>query len=250
MPTLSNLYLFAYNSLQAFGWAVCLSRILSDFISTGTLTGAYASAGDLICLLQVSAFLEVIHGAIGLVPSGMLLPLMQWGGRTNVILVIVRQIEEAWGFCSSFNGIAAFCTETNWNPIVLMILQLQESPAVFITFTAWSLSEVIRYPHHALNCIGKCPYWIVYLRYTAFTVLYPTGESAEMWIMYRALSYIKKKNLLADVLFPSFPFLYHNFLSVLLPTYPFLWLKLYLHLFKQRQSKLGKDHEQKKKKKK
>ncbi|XP_024032176.1 very-long-chain (3R)-3-hydroxyacyl-CoA dehydratase 2 [Morus notabilis] len=221
MPTLSNLYLFAYNSLQAFGWAVCLSRILSDFISTGTLTGAYASAGDLICLLQVSAFLEVIHGAIGLVPSGMLLPLMQWGGRTNVILVIVRQIEE-----------------------------LQESPAVFITFTAWSLSEVIRYPHHALNCIGKCPYWIVYLRYTAFTVLYPTGESAEMWIMYRALSYIKKKNLLADVLFPSFPFLYHNFLSVLLPTYPFLWLKLYLHLFKQRQSKLGKDHEQKKKKKK
>ncbi|GMN24341.1 hypothetical protein TIFTF001_000514 [Ficus carica] len=65
MPSLSYLYLFAYNSLQAFGWAFCLVRILGDFISTGTVNGAYASAGDLICLMQVSAFLEVIHGAIG-----------------------------------------------------------------------------------------------------------------------------------------------------------------------------------------
>lgn len=220
MPSLSYLYLFAYNSLQAFGWAFCLVRILGDFISTGTVNGAYASAGDLICLMQVSAFLEVIHGAIGLVPSGMLLPLMQWGGRTHVILIIIRQIKE-----------------------------LQESPAVFIIFAAWSLSEVIRYPHHALNCIGKCPYWILYLRYTAFTILYPIGESAEIWVMYKALSCIHKTNLFGDI-FPCFPFLYYNFLSVFLLIYPLLWLKLYLHLFKQRKLKLGNgnDHEKKKKK--
>ncbi|PON52558.1 Protein-tyrosine phosphatase-like, PTPLA [Trema orientale] len=122
MPPPSNLYLFGYNSLQTVGWAVSLFSILSSFISTGALHGGYASAGELICLLQIAAFLEVIHGAIGglfiylfrileisgLVPSGVVLPLMQWGGRTHFLLAI-----------------------------------LQELPAVFITFLAWSLSEVI-----------------------------------------------------------------------------------------------------------
>lgn len=41
--------------------------------------------------------------------------------------------------------------------------------------------------------------------------------------------------------------IYLNFLyQVLLLCYPFLWLKLYLHMFKQRRSKLGKRHEKKK----
>lgn len=41
--------------------------------------------------------------------------------------------------------------------------------------------------------------------------------------------------------------IYLNFLyQVLLLCYPFLWLKLYLHMFKQRRSKLGKHHEKKK----
>lgn len=30
----------------------------------------------------------------GIVPSGVLLPLMQWGGRTHFLLAIVRQIPE------------------------------------------------------------------------------------------------------------------------------------------------------------
>ncbi|KAF4361916.1 hypothetical protein F8388_005652 [Cannabis sativa] len=100
MPPPSNLYLFGYNSLQAFGWAIAVFRILTNFISTGFLYGGYASAGDLICLLQSVAFLEVIHGAIGLVPSGVVLPLMQWGGRTHFLLAIVRQIDEVRSFTS------------------------------------------------------------------------------------------------------------------------------------------------------
>lgn len=93
-----------------------------------------------------------------------------------------------------------------------------------------------------------------FIRYTVFIVLYPTGESAEsksmnhfsmklvkplwsntllfyflffcklmvkllfghyhaVWVMYKALSYIYKANLFGDI-FPGFPFLYYNFLSV------------------------------------
>ncbi|KAM1040236.1 hypothetical protein ACFX13_030187 [Malus domestica] len=210
MARLSNLYLLAYNSLQAAAWAVCLSLSLSSAVN-----GAYASAGHLIYLLQMVQFLEVIHGAIGLVPSGVVFPLMQWAGRAH-FLYVVRQTHE-----------------------------VQESPSVFITFVAWSLSEVIRYPHYAFNCTGSCPSWITYLRYTAFIVLYPPGMAGETWLMYQALPFIKKKSLSPD--FPAgLSFSYYNFLRVLLVCYPFLCLKLYLHMFKQRQSKLGK-HPKKKK---
>ncbi|KAL2487836.1 Protein-tyrosine phosphatase-like [Forsythia ovata] len=204
MSPMQSFYLFSYNLFQALGWAVSLFKILSNFLSAKSVNGSYSSAGELISI----AFLEVIHGAIGIVPSGLLLPLMQWGGRTHYLLAIVRRIHE-----------------------------VQELPSVFITFFAWSLSEVIRYSHYALSCLGTPPYWTTYTRYTAFIVLYPIGVfPGEMWLMYQALPLIKKKNLYAD----SLPFNYYYFVVVLLLCYPFLWLKLYLHLFKQRRSKLGK----------
>ncbi|RWR81679.1 very-long-chain 3R-3-hydroxyacyl-CoA dehydratase 2 [Cinnamomum micranthum f. kanehirae] len=213
---MSKLYLLAYNSLQAFGWALSLSRIASDFISTKSFNGAYASAGDLICLLQTLAFMEVIHSAIGLVPSGVLLSFMQWGGRTHFLLAIVRQIVE-----------------------------VQELPSVFITFVAWSMSEVIRYFHYASTSMGICPSWLTYLRYTAFIVLYPIGVApGEMWLMYQALPFITRRKLYANV-FDHLPFSYSSFVKAVLVCYPFLWLKLYLHLFKQRQKKLGKSHKKK-----
>ncbi|KAL4292908.1 uncharacterized protein [Arachis hypogaea] len=121
----------------------------------------------------------------GLVPSGALLPLMQWGGRTHFLLAIVTKLDE-----------------------------VQKLPSVFITFFAWSISEVIRYSHYAFSCIGNCPYWITYLRYTAFIVLYPLGVGpGEIWIMYRALPIVKKKNLYSET-FSGLPFSYYNFLKV------------------------------------
>ncbi|KAF4361914.1 hypothetical protein F8388_005650 [Cannabis sativa] len=114
----------------------------------------------------------------------------------------------------------------------------------FIKLASYKIG-VVRYPQHAFTCIGSCPYWITYLRYTAFIVLYPVGLfTGEMWLMYEAVPFIKKKNLYADF-FSAFPFTYYTFVRVLLVLYPFLWLKLYLHLFKQRRSKLRK-HDKKK----
>ncbi|KAJ4842273.1 hypothetical protein Tsubulata_023795 [Turnera subulata] len=216
MSSISRLYLFAYNSLQAIGWGTALFRILTNFVSTKSLDGAYASAGDLICFSQTAAFLEVIHGALGIVPSGVLFPFLQWGGRTHFVLAIVRNIS-----------------------------QVQQLPSVFITFVAWCLAEVIRYPHYALSTIGSCPSWLTYLRYTAFIVLYPIGLApGEMWTMYQALPIVKEKNLYADF-FAAFPFSYYNFLRVLLVCYPLPWSSLYMRLLKQRRAKLGKPQRKK-----
>uniref|UniRef100_A0A803KS32 Very-long-chain (3R)-3-hydroxyacyl-CoA dehydratase n=1 Tax=Chenopodium quinoa TaxID=63459 RepID=A0A803KS32_CHEQI len=203
MPRLSNLYLFTYNFAQTIGWAVALIQILIGFTSTKSFNGAFASSGQIICLLQKAAFLEVIHGALGIVPSGVLLPLMQWGGRSHYLLAIAGKIVE-----------------------------LQTSPSIFITFVAWSISEIIRYSNYALSCIGDCPYWSTYVRYTVFIPLYPVGVAGEthslsvrkvvvnsvdfhisVWLMYQALTYIKEKDLYRDF-FSVLPFSYHTFVQV------------------------------------
>ena len=216
MPSISTFYLLTYNSFQAIGWFVSLTIILHNLVSTASIAGTYSSVGTLICFLQCAAFLEVIHGAIGLVPSGAVLPLLQWGGKTHFLLAIVRGINE-----------------------------VQELPAVFITFLAWSIGEVIRYSHYAFSCLGNCPSWITYIRYTAFIVLYPLGVfPGEMWLMYQALPIIKKNNIYADS-FSGLPFSYYDFLKVVIVVYPFFWFKLYLHLFKQRRFKLYKRHDRK-----
>ncbi|KAL2899105.1 hypothetical protein RDABS01_024187 [Bienertia sinuspersici] len=210
MPRLSNLYLFTYNSIQTLGWVVALLRIIKGFITSNSFNGAFASSGELICLLQLVAFLEVIHGALGIVPSGVLLPLMQWGGRSHYLLAIAGKIVE-----------------------------IQDSPSIFVTFVAWCIGEMIRYSNYALSCIGKCPYWLTYVRYTAFIPVYPLGVAGEMSLMYQALPYMKEKDLYSDF-FSVFPFDYYTFVQALLLCYPFLWMKLYLHLLKQRRSKLRK----------
>ncbi|CAL4901150.1 unnamed protein product [Urochloa decumbens] len=207
----SKLYLVCYNSLQALGWSIALLRLVACLAHPLSVHSAYAVAGDLICLLQTSAILETVHAAIGLVPTTPLLAFLQWGGRTHFVLAIVRQIPE-----------------------------VQISPSVFITFMAWSISEVIRYSQYALTTLKVCPSWLTYLRYTAFIMLYPIGVGpGEMWTMYQALPYVKKRNLYSDF-FKKFSMSYHSFLVGVLVCYPFLWLKLYMHVFKQRKSKLGK----------
>ncbi|MCD9560914.1 hypothetical protein HAX54_019737 [Datura stramonium] len=81
----------------------------------------------------------------------------------------------------------------------ILPLQLRNGPglpSVFITFSAWSLSEVIRYSHYALSCIGGPPYFITYLRYTAFILLYPIG----VWPGESTSAFIKREPLCRDSL--------------------------------------------------
>ncbi|GAY38175.1 hypothetical protein CUMW_034680 [Citrus unshiu] len=87
-----KLYLFGYNSLQAAGWIVAIFMLLSNLLSTKSIAGTFASAGEIIWILQTAAFLEVVHGAVGILPSGVRLPFMQWCGRTLFFLVTAREI--------------------------------------------------------------------------------------------------------------------------------------------------------------
>lgn len=204
-------YLTCYNAAQSFGWAIVLVRLIHHVVETESLMGGFSAAGNVVCYLQLAAFLEVVHSVLGLVRTGTLYAFMQWLGRSHILFAIIAKIPE-----------------------------VQEQSAVTITFLAWSSVEVIRYPQYALGLLGLCPQWLTWLRYTAFIVLYPIGALyGEMLAMYLSLDFIKKRNLYSR----SFQWLtidYHSFVVWVMIVYPFLWLLLYLHMFRQRRSKLAK----------
>lgn len=208
---MATAYLACYNAAQSLGWAVALVRLVNHVGETKSLTGGFSAAGNVVCFLQLAAFLEIVHTVLGLVRTSTLYAFMQWMGRSHVLFAIITNVPE-----------------------------MQEQPPVMITFLAWSAAEVIRYPQYTLGILGVCPHWLTWLRYTAFIVLYPIGALyGEMLVMYLSLDVIKKRHLYANT-FKWLPFDYHSFVVWIMIVYPFLWLLLYLHMFRQRRSKLAK----------
>ncbi|QCD90705.1 3-hydroxy acyl-CoA dehydratase [Vigna unguiculata] len=56
----------------------------------------------------------------------------------------------------------------------------------------WSFPEIIRYFFFGLKeAFGSAPSWLLWLRYSTFLVLYPTGISSEVGLIYNALPFIK-----------------------------------------------------------
>lgn len=52
---------------------------------------------------------------------------------------------------------------------------------------SWSLTEVIRYEFYACTLLGAEPFPLLWLRYTTFYVLYPTGASSEAALIFSTL---------------------------------------------------------------
>jgi len=167
---------------------------------------------------QVASVLEVFHAGLKLTRSPMSAALMQWMGRTHVLISVTHAIPE-----------------------------LQSTPAAGVLFLAWALTEVIRYPSYALS--QSCPRWLNWLRYTVFIPLYPIGALSEMKLMYDGIPTMRAKNMYS-ITMPNaynFAFDYPTFVAVILVMYPFLFYSLYAYMFVQRKKKLGTPSEFKKK---
>ncbi|OIV93035.1 hypothetical protein TanjilG_20697, partial [Lupinus angustifolius] len=56
----------------------------------------------------------------------------------------------------------------------------------------WSFPEIIRYSFFGFKeAFGFAPSWLLWLRYSTFLLLYPTGISSEVGLIYIALPFIK-----------------------------------------------------------
>jgi very-long-chain (3R)-3-hydroxyacyl-CoA dehydratase len=75
-----------------------------------------------------------------------------------------------------------------------------ESPFFALACTSWALVEVPRYLFYAVNILGSVPYPLFWLRYSLFSVLYPTGITGELGCMYKAIMYLKPASPSLDAL--------------------------------------------------
>jgi len=202
----TQLYLVAFNVISALGWGYILvltllhlfnldgkaqltpspntaSSTLSRFFSTLYLpkvlkpvtfesrfpsylqplyqraTTLFYRVGAQTALVQTFAVLEVFHVLFGWVRSPLQTTVMQVSSRLFLV----------WGITEQFPAVV--CNNPLYASMVL----------------SWAMTEVIRYSFYACNLIGMSSFSLLYLRYTSFYVLYPTGASSEAFLIYATL---------------------------------------------------------------
>ncbi|KAJ3676421.1 hypothetical protein LUZ60_003833 [Juncus effusus] len=162
LSTLKRIYLSVYNWAVFAGWLQVLVFAIKALSESGH-AAVYDAVEKPLQLAQTAAVLEIIHGLIGLVRSPVSATLPQIGSRLFV----------TWGILYSF-------PETRTHMLVSSLV------------ISWSLTEIIRYSFFGLKeALGSAPSWLLWLRYSTFLLLYPSGISSEVGLIYIALPFIK-----------------------------------------------------------
>ncbi|XP_050204342.1 very-long-chain (3R)-3-hydroxyacyl-CoA dehydratase PASTICCINO 2 [Mercurialis annua] len=163
LSVLRRLYLTIYNWVVFIGWSQVLFLAVKTLKESGH-QHVYKAVEKPLFLAQTAAVLEILHGLVGLVRSPITATLPQIGSRLYV----------TWGILYSFPEI-----RTHFLVSSLVI--------------SWSITEIIRYSFFGTKeALGFAPSWLMWLRYSTFMLLYPSGISSEVGLIYLALSYIKK----------------------------------------------------------
>ncbi|XP_057416266.1 very-long-chain (3R)-3-hydroxyacyl-CoA dehydratase PASTICCINO 2A [Lotus japonicus] len=162
LSLLRRLYLTLYNWTVFFGWVQVLYLVLKTLKESGH-EHVYSAAEKPLILAQTAAVLEILHGLVGLVRSPITATLPQISSRLFLV----------WGILWSF-------PETRTHVLVSSLL------------ISWSITEIIRYLFFGFKeAFGFAPSWLLWLRYSTFLVLYPTGISSEVGLIYIVLPFIK-----------------------------------------------------------
>ncbi|XP_078179088.1 very-long-chain (3R)-3-hydroxyacyl-CoA dehydratase PASTICCINO 2A-like isoform X1 [Carex rostrata] len=162
LSTVKRIYLAIYNWAVFSGWLQVLIFAIKALNESGP-AAVYDAVEKPLQLAQTAAILEIIHGLIGLVRSPVSATLPQIGSRLFV----------TWGILYSF-------PETRTHVLVSSLV------------ISWSLTEIIRYSFFGMKeALGFTPSWLLWLRYSTFLLLYPTGITSEVGLIYIALPYIK-----------------------------------------------------------
>jgi very-long-chain (3R)-3-hydroxyacyl-CoA dehydratase len=222
----AQIYLFWYNVVQAFGWTYIL---YSTIYRLATIPQPEKSLWYHISvpmmIFQYAALLEILHAILGIVHTSVFLTFFQVLSRVGLVFVAGQfpETTETWFF-------------------VMMVL-------------SWAITEVIRYWFYALKLpiINKCPAFLVWLRYTTFIVLYPTGVIGELSVLFGAYNQLsgmpdQERYKVYSISLPNawnFSFYFYYLLIGAMAMYPFIFPQLYLHMFAQRRKTLGSSTKQK-----
>lgn len=217
--SIGKIYLLVYNAAQTLGWSYMLWQSLVHFLNRGTLDAFWSEIKWTVIIFQNAAVLEILHAAVGLVPSSVFVVLMQVYSRVFLV-------------CGALLATQGATT----------------SPGLPLCILAWSITEIIRYAYYALNLVDIVPSSLTFLRYSTFLVMYPLGITGELLCMYHSLDEIFEKKLFT-VSMPNawnFAFNYYYFLIFYMFLYIPLFPVLFGHMLSQRRKMLGKEQKKSK----
>lgn len=151
-----------YNLLSAAGWSYVLYQTIQSLLSNESGLKYWARIGTVITAVQSTAFLEILHSFFKIVRSPLLTTSLQVSSRLFII----------WCYVRPANGING-----HWS--------------LYLCFASWAIIEIVRYLYYFISLsvsgetqrINSLLFW---LRYTLFMILYPTGITGELFIMYRS----------------------------------------------------------------
>eukprot|EP00252_Welwitschia_mirabilis_P014023 TRINITY_DN31046_c0_g1_i1.p1 TRINITY_DN31046_c0_g1~~TRINITY_DN31046_c0_g1_i1.p1 ORF type:complete len:218 (-),score=11.23 TRINITY_DN31046_c0_g1_i1:273-926(-) len=208
-----RMYLAAYNWAVCLGWAQVLLLTLRTLKESGN-AGIYGAVEKPLKLSQTAAVLEILHGIVGITRSPVSATLPQISSRLFVLWGILHSVPEV---------------RHHWLVSSLMV--------------SWSIAEIVRYSFFGTKEVfGFTPSWLQWLRYTLFFVLYVTGISSEVGLIYNALPYVKKSGLYSIRMPNKFNFAFDYYyaclivLAIYVPGSP----HMYTYMIQQRKKALSK----------
>ncbi|KAH8107979.1 PTPLA-domain-containing protein [Cristinia sonorae] len=162
--TLTKYYLALYNFLSSLAWLYVLFLTLQHLLTPNPhsptdsllerLSTTYNAVGHQTALVQSAAAMEVLHAATGLVRSPISTTVVQVWSRYQLV----------WG-------------------VAYVFIEAQTTPFYATMVLSWSITEVIRYTHYTLTLLSVPSSVLLYLRYTTFYLLYPTGAGSEAFVI-------------------------------------------------------------------
>lgn len=205
---LKVMILFFYNLLQLtlMGFILCLaSWRAASSRDHSFFTNVFSMFHVPLIISTAFTFTEVLFGAIGWTSGGKLNPLMQCSGRSIALLVVSYADQEA-----------------------------QQKLAFLHLLLTWAIADVIRFAYLMCNAIGQHFPYLQWVRYTMWLPLYPLGFGLEVVNMVNCLPHYTRKAAEQGI---PYPYLIYTYL----PIAGFGFLKLYMHMFKVRRRKLGRN---------
>ncbi|KAG6766690.1 hypothetical protein POTOM_027861 [Populus tomentosa] len=187
LSLLRRLYLTVYNWAVFLGWSQVLFLAVKTLKDSGH-QHVYNAVEKPLQLAQTAAVLEILHGLVGLVRSPITATLPQIGSRLYLTWVILYSFPEIRShFLVTSLVISWSITEAS----IMSKLTCVISSMILIFFSFLTV-QIIRYSFFGMKeVLGFAPSWLMWLRYSTFLLLYPTGISSEVGLVYFALPYIK-----------------------------------------------------------
>ncbi|KAL0365541.1 UNVERIFIED_CONTAM: Very-long-chain (3R)-3-hydroxyacyl-CoA dehydratase PASTICCINO 2 [Sesamum angustifolium] len=161
--SIRRIYLVLYNWIVFLGWVQVFYLAVKTLRESGHQS-VYAAVEKPLILAQSAAILEILHSLAGIVRSPVSATLPQVSSRLYV----------TWGILYSFPEI-----RTHFLVGSLVI--------------SWSITEIIRYSFFGFKeAFGFTPSWLLWLRYSTFLLLYPSGITSEVGLIYYALPHMRE----------------------------------------------------------